>query len=142
MPKNVTSAGFAAAVCLSLAGITLTAPAAQAAPQKYMKLSCSGDHFTVTAQIWGSGGPTAKYSVHLVALDTRDDVFTPRVRLKSLNRDDKVTNYPWHKGSQGRHAIADWETSVQDSRGLKILWVQGYDQKNGPMCSDYGPKKK
>ncbi|MET7620368.1 hypothetical protein [Streptomyces sp. NPDC005408] len=84
MTKKSTLAALTAAACL---GLTLAAPAAQAAPRNAWQMQCtdSANSVLVTAQTVGSGASTAKYDVSLSTFDKKNDGHAPYVRLKSLN---------------------------------------------------------
>ncbi|WP_328681868.1 hypothetical protein OG905_38560 [Streptomyces sp. NBC_00322] len=140
MFKKSSLAVATAGACFMLLGVTSAIPAHAATPRKSWSMQCTDGPNTVyiTATIVGSGAPTARYGVVLTTFDKKDDNFAPYIRLKSLNKDGSITNYPWRKGGQGKNVLTRWDTTLQQPKGLKILWVEGYAQ--GPRCTDYLPK--
>ncbi|MGW1912128.1 hypothetical protein ACWCQS_15780 [Streptomyces sp. NPDC002076] len=58
-----------------------------------------------------------------------------------------MTDYPWHTGAQGRNVISNWDTTLQQPKGLHTVYLEG--TTNSPnhqyfwqyfWCGDYAPK--
>ncbi|MER8005254.1 MULTISPECIES: hypothetical protein [unclassified Streptomyces] len=129
----------------AMATATLAASPAQAA-DVVIKMSCHDKHNTFKAYgtLEGSGAPTAKYDAALKVIDLIDDTRAPQIRFKSANKDGSVTNFPWHKGAQGRSVVSSFsDLTLQQPKGLKVIFIEARVNTSDWaefQCSDYAPK--
>jgi len=132
-----------AAVAAVAAAATLSAPA-QAADTKAtksftMKCQDKANNFWVSATFHGSGKPTATYDVFIRTYDLRSDGIAPKVRLKSYNKDGSNTNYKWRTGPEGQAAMGNFDTTLQQPKGLSTVYIEGRTTDYA-FCGDYFPK--
>ncbi|MEV6480573.1 hypothetical protein [Streptomyces sp. NPDC051576] len=133
------------AVCLTAAATAMAMATPAQAANVSIPLSCTGpfDTYLATATLYGSGAPTAKYTVTLSVFDKVDDTRAPMIHLKSSNKDGSVTNYPWHTGDQGRNVQSYWDTTLQQPKGLVLIFLEAKVNTSDSasfQCSDYAPK--
>ncbi|MGI5368739.1 hypothetical protein [Streptomyces iakyrus] len=138
-------ATFAAVALTSATLSTSLAAPSQAAANATIQLRCQDERktFTAHATLNGSGAPTAKYDVVISVMDHIDDTRAPKVRLFSANKDGSVTHYRWRTGDQGRSIQTYWETTLQQPKGLRAIFIEGTVNSSDAanfQCTDYGPK--
>lgn len=127
--KTIAAAGLAAIA--AVAPLASSAHAADTKPEKktekVIQLGCQDKwkNFKVNATLIGSGKPTAKYDVQISTTDLSSDGLAPRVRLHSYNKDGSYTDYRWRKGPEGAGAIGNFETTLQQPKGLDIVYLEG-----------------
>jgi hypothetical protein len=145
-PHRWRIATFAIAGLTSVAAaMSLAAPAQAADAVITLRCEDKTHSYKAFARLSGSGAPTAKYNVHISVYDTIDDTRAPKVRLRSINKDNSVTDYPWRTGDQGRAIRTYWDTTLQQPKGLKAIILEANVTKNGGdeqyfFCTDYAPK--
>ena len=134
------------ALCVTTVATAVAAAApAQAADDVVIKLSCTDARktFKVNATLEGSGAPTAKYDVSFRTTDYIDDTRAPKLRLKTSNKDGSLTEFPWNVGAQGRSVISEWSSTLQQPKGIRVVWLEGTVNSSDWaqfQCNDYAPK--
>ncbi|WKX10769.1 hypothetical protein [Streptomyces sp. NL15-2K] len=137
-------------MALSLAAVATAvsfATPAQGAAQVLVQLSCTDARktFKINVTLEGSGAPTATYNVSIRTTDYIDDTRAPKVRLISGNKDHTTTYYRWRTGAQGRSVISNWDTTLQQPKGLDKVFIEGTvntasSDASNFYCTDYAPK--
>ncbi|MFJ6389221.1 hypothetical protein ACIQJT_16630 [Streptomyces sp. NPDC091972] len=97
----------------------------------------------MNATLEGSGAPTAKYDVWFRTTDYIDDTRAPKLRLMTSNKDGSLTQFPWSTGAQGRSVISEWSSTLQQPKGIVVVWLEGTVNSSDWaqfQCHDYAPK--
>lgn len=124
--KNIIATAGLAAIA-AVAPLSASAHEADPTAEKVIQLGCQDKfhNFKVNATLIGSGKPTAKYDVQISTADLSSDGLAPKVRLHSYNKDGSYTSYRWRTGPEGAGAIGNFETTLQQPKGLDIVYLEG-----------------
>lgn len=120
---RIRRATAALAATAAVFAIPAVAGPAEAAPVVGAEVDCS----TTGGSGWGSwtwNSRTTLTSVSLKAKDTKADGRHPAIRLVTVNAAGNVKHWSWHHVYGGLNASETWNTSAEDSNGIKRASIE------------------
>ncbi len=139
MRRTVAALGAGAAVLTVMA----VAGPAQAAPIEGSEVNCSTTGgYGFGSWIWSS--KTKITSVTLKGKDTKADGYHPAIRLVTVTSAGNVRYWSWHHVYGGKDATETWNTSAEDSNGIKRASIEvgifnGSNKVDSLGCGSAGP---